>query len=522
MKTPFFGAEIEIHGHHLAQPDKGTGAAMVCTFGDVTDIIWWRELRTTDNESLPNMTTIAWTGDSCPMPPPPSRAPRRRPGTARRSRAKTVFSARKAIVEKLQATGDMTAVGKPFNHAVKFFEKGDRPLEIVSTRQWYIRNGARDGELRDKLIAHGEELAWHPEFMRVRYENWVGGLTGDWLVSRQRFFGVPIPLWYALDENGERDYDRVLTPGCGDAPDRPDHRCARRIHRGPARRGGRLRRRGRHPRHLGDLVPHPAARGVAGSATRSSGSSLLRSSDLRPQGQDIIRTWLFSTMLRSTLEDGRTPWRNAAISGFIVDPDRKKMSKVERATWSPRPTCSRPTAPNAVRYWAASSRLGMDAAFRPAEPDAGEDRSPSGHQGTERGEVRAVVPRARGCAGDSRPRRVDADALDSVVVEATKAFERYDAARALELTEAFFWTFCDDYLELVKERAYKPGRCGTLPSRGALAASGPVDAAPPAGSGAVLRGRGIVVLVRRGLRAHGRVADAARHRRRPGGAGCSQ
>src|SRR5690606_3870726 len=96
---------------------------------------------------------------------------------------------------------------KPITHAVKFFEKGDKPLEIISTKQWYIANGARDEALRDRLIEAGRQIAFHPEHMRVRYENWVGGLTGDWLISRQRFFGVPIPVWYRLDEHGERIAD---------------------------------------------------------------------------------------------------------------------------------------------------------------------------------------------------------------------------------------------------------------------------------------------------------------------------
>ncbi len=134
---------------------------------------------------------------------------------------KTVFSAKKAIVELLRASGELDGDPKPFTHAVKFFEKGDRPLEIVSTRQWYIRNGARDEALREQLIALGAGMSWHPDFMRVRYENWVGGLTGDWLVSRQRFFGVPIPVWYPLDEDGDRDFDVVITP---DSPRCPSTR----------------------------------------------------------------------------------------------------------------------------------------------------------------------------------------------------------------------------------------------------------------------------------------------------------
>ncbi len=451
VTTPFFGAEIEIHGHHLAQPDKGTGAAMVCTFGDVTDIVWWRELRTTEDQPLPNMTTIGLDGRFLPEAPSSVANGDAIAWYAEELAGKTVFSARKAIVEKLQATGDMTAVGKPFNHAVKFFEKGDRPLEIVSTRQWYIRNGARDGELRDKLLAHGQELAWHPEFMRVRYENWVGGLTGDWLVSRQRFFGVPIPLWYALDENGERDYDRVLTPDAATLPIDPTTDV-------PA--GYTEDQRGvpggfeAEADILDTWATSSLTPQLAGGWQRDEELwQLTAPFDLRPQGQDIIRTWLFSTMLRSTLEDDRTPWRNAAISGFIVDPDRKKMSKSKGNVVTPADVLDAHGS-DAVRYWAASSRLGMDAAFDPQNPTQVKIGRRLAIKVLNAAKFVLSFPVPEGAQVTHALDASMLTALDDVVVEATKAFDRYDAARALELTEAFFWTFCDDYLELVKERAY--------------------------------------------------------------------
>ncbi|WP_336628540.1 MULTISPECIES: valine--tRNA ligase [unclassified Microbacterium] len=451
VRTPFFDADIEIHGHHLAQPDKGTGAAMVCTFGDVTDIVWWRELRTTDGRDLPNMTTIGLDGRFLPDAPGSVRDADAAAWYGENMAGKTVFSARKALVEKLQETGAMTAVGKPFNHAVKFFEKGDRPLEIVSTRQWYIRNGARDTELRDQLLAHGAELNWHPEFMRVRYENWVGGLTGDWLVSRQRFFGVPIPLWYALDENGERDYDRVLQPDLAALPidpttDVPDGYTAeqRGVPGGFDAEADIL-----DTWATSSLTPQ-----LAGGWERDAELwELVAPMDLRPQGQDIIRTWLFSTMLRSTLEDGRSPWRNAAISGFIVDPDRKKMSKSKGNVVTPADILDAHGS-DAVRYWSASSRLGADAAFDPQNPTQVKIGRRLAIKILNAAKFVLSFPVPEGA---EITHALDASmlaTLDGVVRDATTAFENYDQARALEITEAFFWTFCDDYLELVKERAY--------------------------------------------------------------------
>jgi valyl-tRNA synthetase len=444
VRTPLFDVEVPVLAHPLAQPDKGSGIAMICTFGDVTDIIWWREL------DLPNRTIIGRDGRVLADAPDVIKSDAAKAAYAELA-GKTVFSAKKRIVELLQESGEMIGDPKPFTHAVKFFEKGDRPLEIVSTRQWYLRNGARDAELRERLIALGQEISWHPDFMRVRYENWTNGLTGDWLVSRQRFFGVPIPVWYGLDENGERDYDRVLTPDAATLPVDPTTDVP--------------------PGYTEDQRGVPggfdAERDIFDTWATSSLTPQLAAGwqrdeelwatvapfDLRPQGQDIIRTWLFSTLLRSALEDDRAPWSDAAISGFIVDPDRKKMSKSKGNVVTPADILVQHGS-DAVRYWAASSRLGTDAAFDPQNP-------------TQIKIGRRLAIKLLNAAKFvlSFPVPEDAEVthaldasmlatLDHVVREATRALEAYDHARALEVTESFFWTFCDDYLELVKERAY--------------------------------------------------------------------
>jgi valyl-tRNA synthetase len=444
VRTPLFDVEVPVLAHPLAQQDKGSGIAMICTFGDVTDIIWWREL------DLPNRTILGKDGRVV------ADAPDAIVGDAAKAAyaeiaGKTVFSAKKAIVDLLAESGELIGDPKPFTHAVKFFEKGDRPLEIVSTRQWYVRNGARDEPLRERLIALGKEMTWHPDFMRVRYENWVGGLTGDWLVSRQRFFGVPIPVWYGLGADGERDYDRVITPDAAALPIDPTT----------------------------DVPPGYTAdqRGVAGGfegeadifdtwATSSltpqlAGGwqrddelwNLVAPFDLRPQGQDIIRTWLFSTMLRSALEDDRAPWTDAAISGFIVDPDRKKMSKSKGNVVTPADILDQ-HGTDAVRYWSASSRLGADAAFDPQNPTQVKIGRRLAIKILNAAKFVLSFPVPEGARVTHALDASMLATLDGVVREATRAFDSYDHARALEVAESFFWTFCDDYLELVKERAY--------------------------------------------------------------------
>jgi valyl-tRNA synthetase len=423
---------------------------MICTFGDMTDIIWWREL------DLPNRTIIGRDGRVLADAPD---AVMSETGLAAYAEiaGKTVFSAQKRVVEMLEESGELQKVGDTFQHPVKFFEKGDRPLEIVSTRQWYIANGARGEELRSKLLSLGDEVEFHPEFMRVRYDNWVNGLTGDWLVSRQRFFGVPFPIWYGLDENGERDYSRVLTPALDALPVDPtsDVPAGYTAEQRGAAGGFEAESDILDTWATSSLTPQ-----LAGGWQRDDELwNLVAPFDVRPQGQDIIRTWLFSTMLRSVLEDDRAAWKHAAISGFIVDPDRKKMSKSKGNVVTPADILDKHGS-DAVRYWAASSRLGTDAAF-----DA---QNPTQIKIGRRLAIK-ILNAAKFALGFDAPAGAEITepvdlsmlaALDDVVTQATAAFEAYDHARALEASEAFFWTFCDDYLELVKERAYNGGAEG--------------------------------------------------------------
>jgi valyl-tRNA synthetase len=444
VTTPVFGVEVPVVAHHLAQKDKGTGIAMICTFGDVTDVVWWREL------GLPNRAIIGFDGRVIPETPDAITSEAGRAAFAEIS-GKTAFSAKQVVVEHLRASGDLLGEPKAITHPVKFYEKGDRPLEIVSTRQWYIVNGARDAELKHQLLERGREIDWHPDFMRVRYENWVGGLSGDWLISRQRFFGVPIPVWYPLDGEGNPVFGepivatRELLPVDPSSAPAPGYDESQRD-----QPGGFI---GEHDIMdtwaTSSLTPQLAA----GWERDPELFELLFPYSLRPQGQDIIRTWLFSTMLRAELEHGVAPWSNAGISGFIVDPDRKKMSKSKGNVVTPAGLLEQHGS-DAVRYWAASSRLGVDAAFdvqNPTQVKIGRRLAIKvlnaakfilGFDG--RADAPVTVPVDRSMLAE----------LAEVVAGATRALEAYDHARALELTETFFWTFCDDYLELVKERAY--------------------------------------------------------------------
>jgi valyl-tRNA synthetase len=445
VTTPLFGVEVPVLAHHLAQKDKGSGIAMICTFGDTTDVVWWREL------DLPTRAVVGRDGRLLSEAPGADLFGAGGAEAYAELAGKTVFSAKARVVELLRESGDLIGDPKPITHAVKFFERGDKPLEIVTSRQWYISNGGRDEALRDRLLEAGKAIDFHPDFMRVRYENWVGGLTGDWLISRQRFFGVPIPVWYPLDADGEVRRDQPIVPGENLLPVDPGADTAP---------GYDEAQRGQPNGFVGELdimdtwATSSLTPQIAGGwAVDDELFDLVFPYSLRSQGQDIIRTWLFSTVLRAELEHGKVPWAHAGISGFIVDPDRKKMSKSKGNVVTPAGMLEEHGS-DAVRYWAASSRLGTDAAFDPQNPKQ-----------MKIGRRLAIKVLNAAKFVYSFPEVTDAESfapldadmlaeLGVVVATATKAYEEYDHARALEVTEQFFWTFCDDYLELVKERAY--------------------------------------------------------------------
>ena len=439
--TPLFGVPVPVLAHALADPEKGSGIAMICTFGDLTDVIWWREL------GLPVRAVISPNGTLRPVTwgargwesRDGSRAQQAYDQLANLSASK----ARTRIVEMLLESGDMVGEARPITHPVKFYEKGDRPLEIITSRQWFMKTM----EFRDALISRGNELKWHPEYMRYRYENWVNGLNGDWCISRQRFFGVPFPVWYPVRADGSVDHDRPLLPDESQLPIDPSVNVPD---------GYTADQRNAPNGFAGD--PDVMDTWATSSLTPQIAGGWLDDPDLfarvfpmdlRPQAHDIIRTWLFTTVLRSHLEHGSLPWANASLSGFITDPDRKKMSKSKGNVVTPMGLLQ-DHGSDGVRYWAASVRPGADTVFEPGQMKVG------------RRLAIKILNAARFALLQAEPRGAIVEPLDRgmltslslLVDEATKDFEEYEYSRALEKTERFFWSFCDDYLELVKGRRY--------------------------------------------------------------------
>jgi valyl-tRNA synthetase len=457
--TPLFGTRVPVMTHHQVERDKGTGLVMVCTFGDLTDVTWWREL------GLPVRAVLGLDGRLLDVP---WGAPGWESEDLERARVsygeltgKTINQARRRMVELLGASGDLIGEPQQVNRAVKFFEKGDRPVEIVTSRQWFVRTL----EHRAALIERGRQLRWHPPYMRSRFEDWVNGLNGDWCISRQRFFGVPFPIWYPIDHSGAILYDQPIAAASDRLPvdpstDVPD--------------GYEPAQRGQPGGFAGDpdvmdtwatssLTPQIAGHDGEYEEPGHEGEdeqlfAKVFPMDVRPQAHDIIRTWLFTTILRSHLDHDALPWANAAISGWVLDPDRKKMSKSKGNVVTPMHLLEEHGA-DAARYWAASGRPGTDTAFDAQQMKVGRRLAVKLLNASKFALADLPLPPAGGDEEGQLAHPLDralVARLARVVSDATDSFEDYDYARALERAESSFWWYCDYYLELVKGRRYDP------------------------------------------------------------------
>lgn len=447
--SPLYGVPVPVIADPDADPEKGTGVVMCCTFGDVTDIHWWRThklpLRTViDNrgrlESTTGIGQAGWPSIDTDM--------------ARKTVAALagmkVAAARKAVLEMLDAHGLLKA-SRTVRQTVPVAERSRAPLEIIVTPQWFIRTL----DFRDEILARGNEIEWYPPFMKQRFDSWVEGLQWDWLVSRQRHFGVPLPVWYSKRPGEE---GRVIIPDERDLPVDP----VTDVPRGYEAHEVAGERDVLDTWATSSVTPQLLTGAV--NDTTGPGRELHRRLfpvAMRPQAHEIIRTWAFYTIVKSLHHQNSVPWKRICVSGWCLARDGSKMSKSKGNAADPLHLLDEYGA-DAVRYWTGTSRLGHDTTLTPATLKQGKrlvtklwNASRLAHGAVTAHPVSPATPRQdleSGLIVHPLDRWL-LGRLASTVQQAGAAFEAYEYAHALRITEEFFrHVYCDNYLEFVKNR----------------------------------------------------------------------
>ncbi|WP_374686737.1 valine--tRNA ligase [Promineifilum sp.] len=423
--VPFFGQDVPILADPAADPRKGTGAVMCCTFGDTADVAWWRA------HNLPLIETIDRDG--------------RLTDAAAPFAGLTTEDARREIAAALARRG-LLLDAQPLSQTVRVHERCDTPVEYLTSQQWFIR--VLDD--RQAFLDAGERIAWHPAHMGARYRQWVENLSWDWCISRQRYFGVPFPLWYCAD-CGE-----PLLPDQTDLPIDPAEQQPKR----PCACGGTEFRPETDVMDTwatSSLTPQIVGRWLSDPALYRRIFPMA----LRPQAHEIIRTWAFYTIVRSHYHAGELPWTAVAISGWGLAPEgTQKLSKSRGGgPVGPMETLDKHSA-DAVRYWAAGAGLGRDAVID-------EDRIESGDKWVTKlwnvGRfaerfLAGYMPPAETPAGTTTADRWLLARAGQLAAAVTRAFEQYDYATARSEIETFFWRdLADNYLEMAKKRLYDGG-----------------------------------------------------------------
>ncbi|MEX0672149.1 MAG: valine--tRNA ligase [Candidatus Babeliales bacterium] len=429
--VPIFGNEVPILADELVDPEKGTGLVMCCTFGDKTDVHWWKQ------HSLPYKQSIGndgkWVADTGPL---------------EGLRAK---AAREKILELLKEQG-LVLDQKPIIHAVNVHERCKKEIEYVALSQWFVKIL----EYKKEFLAQAEKITWSPSFMKSRFSNWVENLSWDWCISRQRFYGIPFPVWHCMDcseillaplhtlpvDPQETLYPSGSCAQCGSRNIGPDTDVM-------------------DTWNTSSLTPYLAYNLIAPRKESVFADSVKRflPMSMRPQAHDIIRTWAFYTIVKAWMHNNELPWSDIVISGHVLADKGGKISKSKGgATLTPEALLAHYPA-DAIRFWTASGGLGHDVAFSDNQLKIGlklitklwnafrfigmqlPDYTPS-----------PVAPENFGIINEW----IVSQASHTFTLY-KKAFDAHEFSHALTSIEQFFWhDFCDNYLELIKNQLFNP------------------------------------------------------------------
>ena len=408
--TPLYKAKVPVLADERVDMEKGTGIVMCCTFGDLTDIEWFKEFNLPLKAIMGKdgkLTEVA--GDYAGM---------------------SVDDARKAIVKDLEAA-NLLENRRKVMQIVNVGERSNKPVEFVHSKQWYVKYLDR----KDDFLKAVDKLEWQPKHMKHRADNWIKGLQWDWSISRQRHFGVPIPVWY--DKEGKIYYADESQLPVDPTQTRP----------------------------LGvpedvELFPETDVFDTwfTSSSTPFLACNLVEDDlfpmQLRPQGHDIINFWLFYTLAKTQLIEDVNPWERVTISGFTLDPHGRKMSKSKGNVVDPQDLLEKYSA-DAIRFWSAGCKLGDDVPYQEKDVITGQ-KFVNKIWNSARFTIAQLDDFSKGDCSELMDKWVMSK-LAGVIKKCTEAFDNYEYAKAKAEVENFFWhTFCDQYLEVVKDRLYNP------------------------------------------------------------------
>lgn len=420
--VPVFGQQVPVLADDKVDPAKGTGLVMCCTFGDQTDIFWFKK------HKLPFVQAVGLDGKWTTITGPLAGMP--------------VHDARKKVLELLKEQ-NLLVGQKAITHAVSTHERCKQEIEYQILSQWFVNILDHKAE----FLQRGEEITWYPDFMKARYRDWVEHLNWDWCISRQRFFGIPFPVWHCgqcahvmLAEQAhlpidpqETTYPGGKCPQCSSTDIKPDTDVM-------------------DTWNTSSLTPQ-----INLNWPEASPENLTMPMSIRPQAHDIIRTWAFDTIVKAHYHHNTIPWKDIVISGHVLAGKEKISKSKENSKMSPESLLATYPA-DVIRYWSASARLGTDTAFSENQLKIGQRL------------ITKLWNALRFCSqhiADYKPTATQPDLdpinqwvlhhLAATVQEYIKQYDGYEYYSALERVEKFFWgIFCDNYLELVKDQFFNP------------------------------------------------------------------